>query len=84
MLRASWPMKTYITGGRDQLPTGFKDGKTVFFVHITVYREHLPGKKIEERKMPCAIVWDQAGTLVCTWPSGNGRKWLPDDTGDED
>lgn len=76
--------ETYVTGRRDQLPAGFTDGKTVFLVHIMIYREHLPGKKIEERKIPCAIVWDEPGTLVCTRPSGSGRKWRPDDTEDED
>ena len=40
-----------------------------------VFRDHFPGKKIEERKIPWAIVWDEPGTLVCTRPSetaGNG------------
>jgi hypothetical protein len=61
--------ETYIAGKRDELPAKFTDGKSVFLVHIMIYRDHLPGKKIEDRKIPCAIVWDEPGTLICTRPS---------------
>jgi hypothetical protein len=44
-----------------------------------IYPDHLPGKKIEDRKTPCAIVWDELGTLVCTRPSPRGQRSRPDD-----
>jgi hypothetical protein len=76
--------ETYISGKRDELPAEFTDGKTVFLVHIMIYRDHLPGKKIEERKIPCAIVWDEPGTLVCTRPAPSGRrKWRSADDDEE-
>lgn len=71
--------ETYRAGKRDELPIGFTDGKTVFLVHIMIYREHLPGKMIEDRKIPCVIVWDEPGTLVCTRPNLRGKKWRPDE-----
>ena len=74
--------ETYIAGKRDQLPTGFTDGRSVFLVHIMIYRDHLPHKKIEERRIPCAIIWDEPGTLVCTRP--RGRKKRPRDEDDEE
>jgi hypothetical protein len=71
--------ETYIPGKRDELPAKFTGGKTVFLVHIMILRDHLPGKKIEDRKIPCAIVWDEPGTLICTRPSPRGKKRRPDD-----
>lgn len=71
--------ETYITGKRDELPAKFADGKTVFLVHIMIIRDHLPGKKIDERKIPCSIVWDEPGTLVCTRPAGRKKRERDED-----
>jgi len=76
--------ETYIAGRRDELPAKFTGGKTVFLVHIMIYRDHLPKKRLEDRKVPCAIIWDEPDTLVCTRPSRRGKKWRPDDNEDEE
>lgn len=60
--------EAYIAGRRDRLPEKFADGKEVYLVHIMVYRDHLPERMIEDRAIPCAIVWDEPGTVVCTRP----------------
>ncbi len=69
--------ETYVEGKRDKLPEELTKGKTVFLVHIMIYRDHLPGKKLRHRKVYCAIVWDEPSTMVCTRP-------YPDDEEDEE
>jgi hypothetical protein len=71
--------ETYISGKRDELPAQFTNGKKVFLVHILIYRTHLSGKKIEDRKIPCAIVWDEPGTVVCTRPVRQTKQRDDDD-----
>jgi hypothetical protein len=66
--------ETYIAGRWDELPESFTDGKTVFLVHIKIYRDHLPWKKLTGNKVQCAIIWDEPGRMVCTRPHVVERK----------
>ena len=61
--------ETYIEGKRDRLPKRFAEGRKVYLVHIFIYRDHLPRKRLEKRKIPCAIIWDEPDSLVCTRPA---------------
>ena len=76
--------ETYIEGKRDQLPTEFTDGRDVYLVHIFVYRDHLPDKKLEGRKIPCVIVWDDPKSMVCTRPEERPRRKRKRTEDDED
>jgi hypothetical protein len=60
--------ETYVTGKRDKLPDEFTDGRDVYLVHILVYRDHLPAKRLEGQKILLAIVWDDEKSTVCTRP----------------
>lgn len=60
--------ETYVEGKRDKLPRSFTDGRKVYLAHIYVYRDHLPLKKIGKRKIACAVIWDEPGTMICTRP----------------
>lgn len=71
--------EAYIAGRRDKLPERFSDGKEVYLVHIMVYRDHLPNQMIEDRAIPCAIVWDEPGTIVCTRPVKRKKRRRDDD-----
>ena len=67
--------ETYIEGRRGKLPKSFTDGKTVYLVHFSVFRDHLPGKKLSDSpKVPCAIIWDDDESLVCTRPKSKQNK----------
>jgi hypothetical protein len=59
----------YIEGKRDRLPRRFAQGRTVYLAHIYVYRDHLPDKRIQEQRIPCAVIWDDPQSLVCTRPA---------------
>jgi hypothetical protein len=66
--------ETYVEGKRDKLPKRFARGRTVYLTHIFVYRDHLPGKRIQRRRMPCAVIWDEPKSLVCTRPPERKRR----------
>ncbi len=68
--------EAYVEGKRDKLPTEFTDGREVYLVHIYIYRNHLPDKRLGGRKIYCAIVWDDPKAMVCTRP-------FPEDDEDE-
>lgn len=77
--------ETYIEGRRDKLPKSFTDGKEVYLVHFYVFRDHLPGKKLgSDPRVPCAIIWDDDGTLVCTRPAKKKKKKARRDEDDDD
>jgi len=60
--------ETYIEGKKDKLPEEFTGGREVYLVHIYVYRDHLPDRRLEGRKIPCVVVWDDPNAMVCTRP----------------
>jgi hypothetical protein len=60
--------ETYVEGRRDKLPRSFTGGKEVYLAHIFVYRDHLPKGRIVGRKVPCAVIWDDPKSLICTRP----------------
>ncbi len=66
--------ETYISGHWSELPAEFTDGKRVFLVHIMIFRDHLPETKLVERKVPCAIVWDEPGKMVCSRPVKSSKR----------
>jgi len=67
--------EAYIEGRRDKLPKSFTDGKTIYLVHFYVFRDHLPGKRLGPNpKIPCAIIWDDPESLVCTRPVSKKKK----------
>jgi hypothetical protein len=59
----------YVEGKRDRLPKRFTQGRVVYLAHIYVYRDHLPGKQLTGRRVPCAIVWDDLKLPICTRPA---------------
>lgn len=77
--------ETYIEGKRDKLPKSFTDGKKVYLVHIYVFRDHLPGKRLGgSRRVPCAIIWDEDDSLVCTRPRNKKDRRRRDDEDEDD
>jgi hypothetical protein len=60
--------ETYVEGKRDRLPKRFAGGREVYLAHIFVSRDHLPGKRIKGPRLPCAVIWDDPKSLVCTRP----------------
>jgi hypothetical protein len=70
--------ETYIEGKRDQLPRRFATGRDVYLAHIFVYRNDLPDERIVGNQVPCAVIWEEPGSLICTYPAyseanlGNG------------
>jgi hypothetical protein len=75
--------ESYVEGKKDKLPSELTGGREVYLVHIYVYRDHLPDKRLEGRKIPCAIVWDDDDAMVCTRPVKRKRKRRRDEE-DED
>jgi hypothetical protein len=75
--------ETYVEGRRDRLPKAFAGGKKVYLAHIWVVRDHLPGRRIGKRKIPCAIIWDDPKAMVCTRPAPKRRRRPRDDDDDE-
>jgi hypothetical protein len=71
--------ETYVEGKRDKLPKRFAGGRKVYLVHIFIYRDHLPRKRLEKRKIACAIIWDEPESLVCTRPAPKRRRRRDDD-----
>jgi hypothetical protein len=61
--------ETYVEGKRDRLPKGFTQGRVVYLAHIFVYRDHLPGKRITGRRLPCALFWEELKLPICTRPA---------------
>jgi hypothetical protein len=59
----------YIEGKRDRLPNQFAKGRPVYLAHIFVYRDHLPEKRINSPQIPCAVIWDDTKSLICTRPT---------------
>ena len=77
--------ETYIEGRRDKLPKSFTKGKEVYLVHIYVFRAHLPGKRLGLKpKLPCAIIWDDAKSMVCTRPLSKKERRKPEPDEDEE
>jgi hypothetical protein len=60
--------ETYREGRRDKLPKSLTKGKAVYLGHIWVCRDHLPGKKLTQPFVPCTVIWDEPGSLICTRP----------------
>jgi hypothetical protein len=60
--------ETYVEGKRDRLPRHFADGRKVYLAHIFVYRDHLPGGRIQGPRIPCAVIWDDPKAPICTRP----------------
>jgi hypothetical protein len=60
--------EAYVEGKRDRLPKRFSEGREVYLAHIWVSRDHLPDKRIEGPWLPCAVIWDDPKSLVCTRP----------------
>ena len=76
--------ETYVEGRRDKLPKSFTDGKTVYLVHVYVFRDHLSGKRLGPNpKLAVAIVWDEEESLVCTRPASKKRSRKRRDDDDE-
>ncbi len=71
--------ETYLRGRWDELPAEFAGGRTVYLVHFMIYRDHLPEKKLTGRKIPCAIIWAEPGTLVCTRPVTRSKRRRDED-----
>jgi hypothetical protein len=71
--------ETYIEGKRDRLPKRFAQGRQVYLAHIFVYRDHLPGKKIRDQRIPCAVIWDDPKSLICTRPALQKERRREDD-----
>jgi len=65
--------ETYIEGKRDQLPRRFAQGRDVYLAHIFVYRNHLPDERVVGNQVPCAVIWDEPKSLICTYPSDELR-----------
>lgn len=59
---------TYVEGKRDRLPDSITDGREVYLAHLYVYREHLPTRCITSPRIPCAILWHEPNSLICTRP----------------
>ena len=72
--------ESYVEGRRDKLPKSFTDGKKVYLVHVYVFREHLRNKRLSSNpKLPCAIVWDEPESLVCSRPMSKKKRKREDD-----
>ncbi|MDY3555802.1 hypothetical protein R5W24_004948 [Gemmata sp. JC717] len=71
--------ETYIEGRRDRLPDEFTDGREVYLAHIFIYRDHLPLKRLEDRQVLCAVVWDDDAAMICTRPMPRKRRRRDDD-----
>ena len=76
--------ETYVEGKRDRLPKELTGDREVYLVHIYVYRDHLPEKRLEERKIPLAIIWDDEKTMVCTRPESRKKRKRRRDDDDEE
>jgi hypothetical protein len=59
---------TYVEGKRDRLPSEFARGREVYLAHLYVYRDHLPDRKIQQRALPCAVIWHEPKAMICTRP----------------
>jgi hypothetical protein len=68
--------ETYVEGKWDKLPKRFAAGQRVYLAHIFVYREHLPGERIQGQRLPCAVIWDDPKSPICTRPAP--RRERPD------
>jgi hypothetical protein len=66
--------ETYVEGKRDKLPAELTGEREVYLVHIYIYRDHLPEKKLEGRKIPCVIVWGDPSAMVCTRPESRPKR----------
>jgi len=73
----------YIEGKCDLLPKGFTHGRAVYLAHIFVYREHLPGKRITGRRLPCAVVWDDPKLPICTRPATSEERRREEEEDDQ-
>ncbi len=60
--------EAYIEGKKDRLPANFTEGREVWLVHIMIYRDDLPGKKLSGRRVPCAVVWGDDKLPVVSRP----------------
>jgi hypothetical protein len=76
--------ETYVEGKRDRLPKSFTGGKEVYLAHVYIYRDHLPGKKLTRRRVPCAIVWDDEAAMICSRPPSKKEKRRYEEDEDEE
>lgn len=76
--------ETYIEGKQDKLPAEFTGEREVYLVHIYIYRDHLPEKRLEGRKIPCVIIWDDPNAMVCTRPESRRKRRRRNDDDDEE
>lgn len=65
----------YVEGKMDRLPESFAGRHEVYAAHIFVYRDDLPGKRIRGRYLPCSIIWDEPGTMICTRPQHKADRY---------
>ncbi|MBX9583825.1 MAG: hypothetical protein K2X87_26285 [Gemmataceae bacterium] len=75
--------EAYQFGRRDRLPKAFTGGRSVYLAHLSVYRDHLPGRKLTGRRLYVAVIWDRPGTLICTRPAPKKKRRRRDDEDDE-
>lgn len=77
--------ETYVEGKQDKLPAELTGEREVYLVHIYIYRDHLPDKRLDGPKIPCAIIWGESDQMVCTRPEERRRRKRRDeDDEDED
>jgi hypothetical protein len=60
--------EAYVEGKKDLLPEGFTGGRKVYLAHIMIYRDHLPGKKLSGKRVPCSVVWGDDKLPICSRP----------------
>jgi hypothetical protein len=65
--------EAYIEGRRDKLPKSLTGGRKICVAHIYIYRHDLPNKLLKGRRVPCAIIWDEPQSLICTRPVERDR-----------
>jgi hypothetical protein len=71
--------ETYVEGKRDKLPKRFAEGRTVYLAHIWVCRDHLPKKRLRGSRIPCAVIWDDPKTPICTRPASKKERRQEED-----
>ncbi len=77
---AAWMSdETYVHGQRRELPNRFSRGKKVYLADVFILRAHLPGGRLQGPWIPCALRWDQPGTVICSRPAKPKKKKVPNE-----
>jgi hypothetical protein len=58
----------YREGKRDRLPKSFAGRRKVYAAHAMIYREDLPGGKLDRPSVRLSVIWDEPGSLISTRP----------------